>query len=189
MFFNIVYSLLRFLFFFLYRVKVKGRENLPESGGMLVCANHSCLKDPVFVAVAIGYGRSYTFMARSELFQIPVFGFIIKKLGAFPVKRGSADVISIKTALRALKSGKTLVVFPEGSRWSDEAKAGAGMLAVRGGAPVVPVYIGGSKRLFTKVTVTIGKPYMPETAGKPVYKEVANHIMLKVRSLAEEAYV
>ncbi len=186
MFFNIIYSLLRIVFFPFYRLKIYGRENIPDAGGMLVCANHSCLKDPIFVAIALGHKHAYTFMARSELFKIPIFGFVIKKLGAFPVKRGSADITSIKTAIRSLKGGKTLIVFPEGSRFSDDVKAGAGMLAVKGGAPVVPVYLKGTKRVFSTVCIYIGKPFAVPPPENKDYKEVAGSIMQTVRTLAQE---
>ena len=189
MFFNFIYFLIRIVFFPLYRIKVYGRENLPDTGGMLVCANHTCLKDPIFVAFALGHKHAYAFMARSELFKIPVLGFIIKNLGAFPVKRGSADVTSIKTALRSLRNGKTLIVFPEGSRWSEDAKAGAGMLAVKGGAPVVPICLEGSKHLFSTVSIYVGEPFRVDSPENKDYKAIAGGIMQTVRALSKESSV
>ncbi|MCX7614173.1 MAG: 1-acyl-sn-glycerol-3-phosphate acyltransferase [Clostridiales bacterium] len=189
MFFNFIYSLLRIVFFPLYRLKIYGRENIPKTGGMLVCGNHTCLKDPIFIAFALGLKHPYTFMARSELFEIPIFGYILKNLGVFPVKRGSADVASIKTALRSLKEGKTLIIFPEGSRWSEDAKAGAGMLAVKGGAPVLPIFLQGSMRIFSTVTIFIGKPFKPDIPDSKDYKAISDGIMQKVRSLPKELSV
>ena len=189
MFFNFAYCLLRIVFFPLYRLNIYGRENIPKTGGMLVCANHTCLKDPIFVAFALGRRHPYAFMARSNLFEIPVFGFLLKHVGAFPVKRGTADVTAIKTALRALKNGKTLLVFPEGSRWSDAAKAGAGMLAVKGAVPVLPVYIKGTKRIFSRNSIFIGKSFFAEASEHKDYKKIADGIMQTIRSLPEERSV
>ncbi|MDP4108779.1 MAG: lysophospholipid acyltransferase family protein [Bacillota bacterium] len=185
MFFNFAYSLLRVVFFPFYRLKITGRENLPESGGMLVCANHTCLKDPIFVAFALGIKHDYAFMAKSELFNNALFGFILKRLGAFPVNRAVADVRAVKTAIHSLRDGKTLILFPEGTRRKDAVvKAGAGMLAVRSGVPVVPVYIGGKKRIFCRTEIRIGKPFKLESPARPDYNEAASEIMQKVRGLS-----
>lgn len=190
MFFNFAFWVLRIVFFPLYRLKVQGRENIPENGGMLICANHISLKDPIFVAFALGRKHAYAFMAKVELFQNPVLRFIMNNVGAFPVNRGKADIHAIKTALRSLKNGKTLIIFPEGTRISADApeeadaKSGAGMLALRGGAPVVPVLVSGSTHFWGKVTVTIGKPFTVEQPETPDYKEIANNIMKRVRSLS-----
>lgn len=190
MFFNFAYCLLRIVFFPLYRLKVTGKENLPSSGGMLVCANHISLKDPIFVAFALGRKYPYAFMAKAELFRNPIMRFIMNRVGAFPVNRGKADVRAIKTALWSLKNGKTLIIFPEGTRISVDApeeadvKSGAGMLALRGEAPVVPVLVSDSTHLFGTVSITIGKPFKPVKPENPDYKEIANTIMQRVRSLS-----
>ena len=186
--YNICYCILRFVFFFVHRFKQTGRENIPD-GAVVMCANHTSLKDPIFMAFAAGLKYQIRFMAKDELIRAPVLGAILKSAGIFGVKRGQADLKAIKTALSVLKSGGKLGIFPEGHRvGSDEdsdAKNGAIMLAAKTGAALLPVYIPGEKKLFGRVNVVIGKPYYLEKfkGNSETYSVYAKELMQKIEEL------
>jgi 1-acyl-sn-glycerol-3-phosphate acyltransferase len=161
----------------LFRVRVFGRENVPRRGGALIASSHQSYLDPALVAV--GLKRPVSFMARSDLFGAPLFGALIRSLGAFPVERGGADVGAFREAVRRLQHGSLLLVFPEGTRTPDGSirplKEGLPALAVRAGVPIVPAVIDGafelwprSRALFTlgRVWVAFGRPLAaPTTTG------------------------
>lgn len=137
-----------FLFF-----KIKGKENIPSEDAFILCSNHRSFMDPILLAA--GCPRQLTFMAKDELFKIPVLGWLIKKLGAFPIKRGRGDAAAVIAAIKIMKRGEPTLVFPEGTRIKNgERKSvspGIVRLAMQGNAPIVPAYV-------TKNTVTYGKP-------------------------------
>ncbi len=186
--YKLYYILVFPIFSLFHRVRQKGRENIPP-GAALICGNHTSLKDPVLVAIAAGFGHFIRFMAKDELMRIPVFGYLLKKVGTFGVKRGQADIKSIKTALSILKSGGKVGIFPEGHRVESdedsEAKNGVIMLAAKTGAPIVPVYIPREKKLFRSVEVVIGKPYHIDKimAGSESYSVYARELMQKIEEL------
>lgn len=126
--------------------EIRGQEHVPLKGGFILAGNHKSYLDPVAFAAACP--RALSFMARDSLFQRPVFGAFIRALQAFPLKRNAADLSAIKEAVRRLKTGRGLLVFPEGTRTPDgrmkNAEAGVGFLARKAGVPVVPAYIEGS---------------------------------------------
>src|SRR5256712_5094846 len=152
-----------------FRVEVKNPEHVPLAGAVLLVANHSSLLDPPLVGGVVP--RQLSFLAKAELFRIPLFGPLIRRLNARPVRREGPDPEARRMALRVLEEDGALLIFPEGPRGAEgvlrPGKAGAGMLAVKSGAPVVLVYISGSgrawprgQRLFrpAKVTVAFGPP-------------------------------
>lgn len=157
MLYNFCRGLLRGLYRLLFRLEAIGVEHVPTEGGVLLCSNHVSLFDPPTVGVLLE--RKVHFMAKQELFKIPLFGKLIHELGAFPVKRGGVSKESIKISLNILRDGKVMGIFPEGSRHSEgEGKKGAASFALRSGAAVVPVAIIGNYRLFSKVKVVYGTP-------------------------------
>lgn len=172
----------------MHRVTVKGRENIPE-GGAVICANHSSLKDPVALAFAMSLKHHPRFMAKIELMRVPILGFLLKKGGIFGVNRGNSDITAIKTAMKLLKDGEKVVIFPEGTRVesadASAAKTGAIMLASKVGVPILPVYIPRTKRLFKKIEVVIGKPYTIEKlkGGSEAYSVYARELMQKIEEL------
>ncbi|MRN53403.1 lysophospholipid acyltransferase family protein [Paenibacillus monticola] len=151
-------GLLRFIYAIVFPLKIVGKENMPREGGVLLCANHISLLDPITIGIKLD--RQVKYMAKAELFKIPVLGWIIKKVGAFPVKRGGVSKESIKTALKTLRGGNVMGIFPEGTRNSDAgvAKKGAASFALRSGAAVVPAAIVGHYKLFRRMTVIYGAP-------------------------------
>ena len=153
----------------LCRLEGRGREHVPRRGALLLVANHSSFLDPPLVGAMAP--RPLSFLAKEELFRIPLFGRLIHALNARPVRRDGGDAKALRTALRLLEQGHALLVFPEGTRGDEGVlrtpKAGAGMLAVLSGVPVVPAYVRGSGGVWPrgrslprpgKVVVTFGEP-------------------------------
>ncbi|MEC0243351.1 lysophospholipid acyltransferase family protein [Paenibacillus dokdonensis] len=151
-------GLLRVIFAFMYRLEAVGKENIPDEGGVLLCSNHISILDPM--TVGIKFRRKVKFMAKAELFKVPVLGWLITQLGAFPVKRGGVSKESFKTSLKILRGGEIMGIFPEGTRNSDSgaAKKGAASFALRSGAAVVPAAIIGDYKFLRKMKVIYGKP-------------------------------
>ncbi len=169
-----------------YKLHVSGRENIPE-GGCVVCPNHRSLADPPIATACLGVTTSTAIMAKRELFEGNVwFGRLITWIGAFPVSRGKADITAIKTALQAVKDGRKLIIFPQGTRDAKEGetKEGAAMLAMRTRAPIVPMYITEDKKKHGHVYVVIGKPFRPEEGSKD-YKAISEDILSRIYALGE----
>ncbi len=153
---------------------VGAAENLPAEGACLICANHISAVD--FISVAAVCRRRVRFLAKIELFRIPVIGWLMRRLGAVSVDRGGADVGAIRKMLSLLEAGEAVSVFPQGHRFKGEnpadtpIKDGAGMLALRAGCPVIPVCIKVKKQryaLFRRVDVIYGAPISPEELADP----------------------
>lgn len=191
--YTIIYCFLWPFFNLLHPCKAIGREHIPE-GGALICANHTRLSDPLFVVFAFHLKNRLRFMAKSELMRIPILGWLLAKAGVFGVERGKSDVGAIKLALKVLKGGEKLMLFPEGTRFKEgdggAAKTGAAMLALRTGVPVVPVYIPRDKKWFGRTPVIIGAPYYPGVQGRKAtpedYRVVADDLMKRIRALGEQ---
>lgn len=148
----------RIIFKIFFRLEAKGIKNIPDKGAVILCSNHISLWDPPVVGTPLE--RKVHFMAKAELFKVPVLGQIIKRIGAFPVKRGGVSKESIKSTLLLLRNGEVLGIFPEGSRKNKEGagKKGAASFALKSNAVVVPVAIIGKYKLFQKMKVVYGKP-------------------------------
>lgn len=189
----LLYRSLRFgfrgLFKILYRWEIIGAENVPEQGPVVLCCNHTSNWDPPFLGSALS--RKVNYMAKAELFNIPVFGWIIRQVGAFPVKRGGVSKESIKLAIQLLRDGQILGVFPEGSRSNagGMGKKGAASLALKSGATVVPAAIVGGYKLFRKTSVIYGKPLdLSEYAGgsSEQLEAATDKILSVIRQMIEE---
>lgn len=164
-------ALLTVLLKVFYRLEVKGAEYLPPKGPVICVANHASLIDPIVVGCSLK--RPVNFLAKEELFRIPVLKWIIRTLGAIPVKRGAGDRGAIRAALEVLKNQKVLGLFPEGTRYRDNTihplQPGAALLALETGASILPVVIGGTYRMrlfsFPKIKVVIGPPFSLNAGG------------------------
>lgn len=199
-----LYAILKLLIVALMRLawglRARGRENVPRHGPVLIVANHSSVLDPPLVGAMTP--RQVSFLAKAELFAIPLFGPLIRRLNARPLRREGADPAALRTALRLLEEQRALLVFPEGTRGEEgtlrSPKAGAGMLAVLSGAPVVPVYVEGSGRAWPRgarlpgrgrVTVTFGQPirFERKTGGerKDYYEAVSREMMAAIARLRD----
>lgn len=170
-----------------YRIEASGQSNVPDEGAVILCSNHISTLDPPLVGTPLQ--RKVHFMAKAELFKVPLFGPLIANLGAFPVKRGGVSKESIRHALQLLGEGGVLGIFPEGTRGGGMGKKGAASLAVRSGATVIPVAIIGKYRLFGKLKVIYGKPVdlsaMREASGSESLEQATEHIMVSIRKLIE----
>lgn len=174
----------------LYRYEVHGLEHFPKDGGVLLCSNHINNLDPPVVGITAP--RPVHFMAKEELFSVPVLKDIIKACNAFPVKRGMSDREALRKGLGVLKAGEVLGLFPEGTRSKTgelgEGLAGAGFFALRSAAHVVPCAIIGPYKAFTKLKVVYGKPIdMEQMRKEKASPEAATElIMSEIRKLIEE---
>lgn len=185
------------LFRLLCRCKVSGQENIPKSGGVIIAANHISNWDPPVVASFVP--RHVHFMAKQELFEVPVFGWVIRKMHAFPVRRGTADRTAIKTAIRLLEEGHCLGLFPEGTRSKDgalqKAEPGLALIAMKAGVPVVPAVIVGTERIcaagsfFPKLKIRYGKPLQlaEGQTDKADLQNFSQRIMDEIERLRKEA--
>lgn len=174
-------------------LKVYGRENIP-TGGAVLCANHARNSDPFYIVYAFHRKDKIWIMAKEEIQHWPVAGALLKWLGfVIWVKRGKSDVGAVKAALRALKGGEKLLIFPEGTRHDEigEGKTGAAMMAIRTGVPILPIYISPERKLFQPTRVYIGQPYQPFTEDRRANAEdyrVATEVMMdKIKALKEGA--
>lgn len=134
----------------LFWMKVEGRENIPE-GAAILAPNHTSYMDPPVVGCA-AWPRRCCFMGKAPLFQIPVLGWYIRRVGCFPVHQNTADRQALRTALEVLRLGELLIMFPEGTRSGDgyllEPQTGVALLAKMSGAPVVPTAIIGTREIL-----------------------------------------
>ena len=166
-------------------------HNVPETGPVIVACNHVSYLDPI--VLGIGFLRPVTYLAKKQLFEIPVLGPIIFRLGAYPLDREAGGAAAIRAALRALKEGRCIGIFPEGGRNRDgqhEEKGGAALLGRLSGAPVVPAAIAGTRhaRPFHPVRVIYGEPLIVERKRKADGDDLEKwtaEIMRRIRALEE----
>lgn len=189
---RIIFTIFFKLFF---RVEIINPEKIPQNGPALLCANHNTILDMFF----LGYGtrRWIYWMAKEELFRNPIAAYVLRKLGAFPVKRGTGDVGSIKSAYKLLEEGGIVGIFPHGTRIDPatiekvRVKPGAVMIAVNAGVPVIPATVFGSYKLFSRMRVIYGDPFYIETqnADKKLSREemadLSKDIIRRVYALSE----
>jgi 1-acyl-sn-glycerol-3-phosphate acyltransferase len=198
---RILYELLRWfailVFSLVARIRLRGRYNVLRKGPYIIASNHLSWTDiplvPMFIPGKVVY------MAKEEAFHGKL-GWLVRFLGAFPVKRGEADRQAIRAAGEQLAQGKVFIIFPEGHR-SDthsliKAHAGLGMIALRAGVPVVPVAIWGSEKVLKKfgarVTISYGKPVVLRPKGAKITREdteeATKEIMHRIASMLPPEY-
>lgn len=176
----------------LYRIDAVGVENIPKEGGILLVCNHISDLDPIVLGLT--NPRPIHFMAKQELFKIPIFRSIISRLYAFPVNRGKSDRKALRTGLKVLNDGNILGLFPEGTRHKTgelgKGLAGAGFFALRTNAQVVPCAIIGPYKVFSKIRVVYGKPIDMEELrkNKASANEVTEIIMNEIRKLLNQTF-
>lgn len=152
----------------IFRYRTHGQENIPSTGGVVLCSNHTSMMDVVFLISTCK--RQIHFMAKAELFRIPILKHAFRWMGAFPVERGTGGADALAKAQALVQEGKVMGIFPEGTRSKTgtpgKAKSGAAVVVAKTGAPVVPVSIyrkAGKMRLFAKATVRYGQPIPAKT--------------------------
>ncbi|GHH98168.1 lysophospholipid acyltransferase family protein [Neobacillus kokaensis] len=190
-FYTFARSVVNSIFRPLYRVQVIGLENFPkEEGGILLCSNHIHNFDPIIVGISTP--RPVHFMAKEELFQVPMLGGIVRKCNAFPVKRGMSDREALRKGLNVLKEGNVLGLFPEGTRSKTgelgKGLAGAGFFALKTDALVVPCAVIGPYKSFKRLKVVFGKPIEMESLRKEKAsaEQVTELIMSEIHKLIKE---
>jgi len=180
----------------IYRCRAQGAGNLPAEGPALLVVNHQANVDPLIVGIVLD--RPLRFMAKRELFKVGAFGRLIGALGTFPIDRGAGDLGALRTSLDVLAAGGVLLMFPEGHRYPDDQVhdflPGVGMLALRSGAPVIPVVTKGTPEIWRDgrpglpaLRVLVGEPVdLSEMTGRgsKVYAEAAE----KMREAVTELY-
>lgn len=163
-------------------LKVEGLANLPPTGAVIMAANHLSNWDPIVIAMALN--RPIHFMGKSQLFTNKIMGKFFTKLNAFPVRKDIPDRQAIKKALQVLAEGQVLGIFPEGGRnFSGEMKAqpGVALLALKSGAPIVPVGCLGTNH---RVPWGWGRPLMVRV-GEPFYLDLVQDHKSKSVVMAE----
>jgi 1-acyl-sn-glycerol-3-phosphate acyltransferase len=184
----------------MFRFRVVGKEDVPTTEGVILAANHVSYVDPLFIGAALVEHQLH-FMAKEELFQVPVFGAVIRRLHTIPVRRGRVDYAAIRQSLRLLKEGEILAMFPEGTRGDgmalQEAEEGIGFLAARSGRPVVPVYLEGTDNVLPRgkrmprvhpVTIYFGHPLRlaggaPHGETREGYRRLSEEVMKEIAEL------
>ncbi|MBE5734137.1 MAG: 1-acyl-sn-glycerol-3-phosphate acyltransferase [Clostridiales bacterium] len=177
---NFFHKTALFCFNLVYPYKIFGKENIPEGGALFVC-NHFSAIDCGFVADA--YSKDVYFLAKKELFKNKFIGGIIKSFGAIPIDREKADVKAMVSAIKVLKEGHKLVVFPEGTRNKtgtselQEIKGGSAVFAVKAKCPIVPMMLLKKARPFSVTKLIIGEPfYLDEFYNKKITPEVVEEM-------------
>jgi len=176
--------------------QVRGKENVPREGPLIVATNHLSLIDPPLLSASIP--RQIVFMAKEELFRSPRGSFFVRAFGAFPVRRGELDREAVRQALMVLQAGQVLGMFPEGKRSSNAklqaAQAGASFIASRSGAPILPVGISGSENVSglgfilkrPAITVAIGRPFsLPSIQEGQIGRQLGELTALTMGRIAE----
>lgn len=171
--------------------KVHGIENIPQSGPVVLCANHISMTDPVLMALNVH--RQIFFIAKKEVCDVPILGGILRALGVFAVDRAGKDIKAVRKCLSVLKSSNILGIFPEGTRVINgkvsSAKPGVALIAKKSNAPLVTVHIknkAGKFKLFRKTEIFIGKPVSySDLCGDLDYQQAADKIMETIYKLGE----
>lgn len=187
--------LLRILIRVFLDLDLHGTENVPRTGPVIIAISHSSFIDPVIAGPCIP--REVTPMAKAEAFNYPVLGWVLRAYGAFPVRRGEADISAFKMALTILRRNSTIVIAPEGHRSEtgklQRGREGAIMLSVRSGAPIQPVAVWGGKGFWsnlahlrrTQVHWYIGQPVIP-AVQKPTREQMAemsDELMMRIAEM------
>jgi 1-acyl-sn-glycerol-3-phosphate acyltransferase len=195
-FYYIARGLLIGLFKLLTRWQVKGRENVPREGPVLVVANHLNLADPPLLGVSLD--RTVIFMAKEELFRSRFTAYFLGGFGSFPVHRGKLDRQALRSSQQVLADGLALAMFPEASRSRSArlkaAMPGSALIACHSGVPILPVGIIGTEQLRgvgwlfrrPRVTINIGRPFsLPPVEGKLTREKLVEYTDLIMRRIAE----
>jgi 1-acyl-sn-glycerol-3-phosphate acyltransferase len=183
----------------IFRIKVGGWEHFPKSGGCIVATNHTSYYDPLLVGSWCP--REMYFFAKKELFENKVFGEIIRRTNALPVKRGAVDRDALKASVEVINQGFGLVFFPEGTRSKTQQfllpKPGLGLLATMAKCPIVPGYLHGSNRLKecfwgrTRMSMTFGPALSAEwvasfSSERESWEAISREVMGRIAALAAE---
>ena len=182
MFYRFAKILLWCLFRLVYRVRVTGREHVPKEGAFLLCGNHIHFLDgPLLLAFT---RRKMALMGKKEIFKKRFFAWVLRGAGVFPIDRqATADMAAYRFAIKSLESGLGMAIFSQGTRMKDfeNAKSGVAMFALKTGAPIVPVGISGTYKVFSRLNVKIGPPIsMDAYKGLKIKADLIDEVMGEV---------
>ena len=193
--------LLGWIFKVSYRLKVVNKQNQPQKGEgpFIVCANHISAMDPIMIAVALKNVQT-CYLAKESLFKNKLAGWFFRNLGMIPVTRSGNDVGALKTTIKNLNEGKTIGIFPQGTRHpgkdprDTKLRGGVGMIQAYSGATILPIYIKTKEnrvKFFRQITVILGEPMTADEIGKErkgrdEYDRISNLIFDRVCTLGEE---
>ena len=186
-FYFMVYVILGPIFWLIFPCLFYGLKNIPKEGPLMVCANHNAMRDPIFIAMAFGPVNQLSFMVKAELFNIPVIGRLFKLAGMFPANRDNVDSQAIRTTITLLKSGKKIMLFPEGARVERNtrppAKHGAVKVATKLDVPILPIYIFPAERAFQFSRLVVGEPIRLKQPEDRNFDSISQTLMDEIYSL------
>lgn len=198
--YRVSWEFLRLVERLLFGFRIYGAEKVPKTGGVIIASNHISYNDPPVVGSAVP--RELHFLAKEELFRNPVFGGLIRCYNAMPVRRATGDIAALKKAVRLLKEGKAMIMFPEGTRSLSgrflKPKPGMGMIASMADVAVVPTYVAGTNDLRAALTrkrplvVRFGDPFRAAeirsrcSSDKETYIAISAEAMNRIAKLAEQ---
>ena len=190
---NLLIGIMRLWFAIMFKVEIKGKENVPAEGNAIICCNHYSNYDPF--AAAIYLDRLPRYIGKKELFENKILAYLLKEVRVFPLDRKAAmDMKAVKTGLKILKDGEILGIFAEGTRVKEgehvDAKGGVALFAMKGNANVIPCAISGKYKFRNKITVEYGEPLtLDEFRGQKLTAEVMGEITDVVMGKVEEMKV
>ena len=182
---------------FFMNVHIEGKENIPSDGGVIICANHIAVRDPILIAAC--FPRQVRYVAKKELFSVPVISSIIRTLGAIKMDRKGNDVVALRSCTQLAKLGEAVAIFPQGHRYpgvnpaTTPLRAGAAQIAYRSGCDVLPVCINVKKNKyapFRRVTIIVGK-VIPHSelpfgnGGTDSYQNVTDLVFQEIVNLGD----
>jgi len=172
-----------------FRVKYVGEENIPDETGYIFCANHIGMTDAFFLAC--NRKTEFHFIAKEEVINIPIIGWILKRANVIPIKRGSGDIGAMKKGIEVLNNKKSLIIFPEGTRSKTgemgEAKNGMALLIKKTGCGVVPCALVGKPHFFKTNKLVYGKPIEPGFfEGEKDLQVITDYIVKEIKNLIEK---
>lgn len=197
----VIYTLVGWFLRLIFCVKITGKENEPKDGAFIVCPNHISNADTMVVAVSLK--SQLRFLAKAELFKIPILAQFLRAIGSFPIERGKGDIGAIRTTLDLLKQGEVIAMYPQGTRYSGvdprdtKVRQGIGMIAYRSGVPILPICVETKDfklRLFRRTNVRIGKPIYPDELGfehgnSEEYRIASELVFSRITDMIEKEHV
>ena len=200
-FYKFFHTILKFPIKLIWNIRIVGKENIPKKGEgpFIVCANHISAFDPVAIAVSLKHTQP-CYLAKQELFKSKIGAWFFRNIGMIPVTRSGNDVGALKTTIKSLKEGKSIGIFPQGTRHpgvdprTTEAKIGLGMIQSYAECAILPIYIRtkeNTQKTFRRKTIIIGKPIPAADIGKEgrgsaEYARISNMIFERICLLNDE---
>ena len=181
------------IFKIIYRIEIVNKDKIPKEGRFILCSNHISIFDPVVLSIIVS--REIAWMGKKELFENKIFAKLFHRLGVFPVDRNETELSTIKHSMKVLKNEGILGIFPEGTRVKEmnleNAKPGVALIGIKTKSPILPVYIEGTYKPFSKLKVIFGDPFdFSESYGEKLttndYKVYGQDILSRIYSMKSE---